>query len=258
MKTAINNRIAIPLCFIFIGAATVFAQEVKKMKFGMMASPTLNWMKSTTNGVDGVGSKVAFNYGLVTDFAISSTKPYYISTGLMVTTTGGIVQSAGAEIYNGSLVQTINKSDMTIRYIEIPFALKMQSSEIGYSRFTGSFGLGTGFKIAAHQTVETEYYTSTGRVNESKGKVDLSNGSQLMRLSMIIGFDWERQISGDTYLSFGLRFNNGLTNVLKGTAYVVDTNGETDLAENYGDGTPRGEDLKATSKSLSFVMGVYF
>lgn len=234
------------------------AQEVKPLKFGMFISPGINWMKTSSEGINGSGTTWGFNYGLITDFAISDAKPYYISTGINILSIGGKIQSAGAEVYNNTLVETIDNQSITTRYLEIPFALKMRSSEIGYSYIAGLFGIGTGFKLGAQQDRDTEYYPITGRVDESFSKEDIGSSIRAVRMALLIGFDWERQITGDTYLILGLRFSNGLTNVLKGDGYAVDVNNETDLSLNYSDGSPKGDPLKANSRVLSFQLGILF
>jgi hypothetical protein len=84
-----------------------------------------------------------------------------------------------------------------------------------------------GFNISAKKDYTTSYdNTSTDEFSD-----DVSGDINLFRSSLVFGLGVERNISGNTNYRIGLTYHNGLTNIMKGDAYVVDSNGNT-LIEN--------------------------
>lgn len=234
------------------------AQEGNKLKFGLYAAPAINWFKTTSDGIEPDGSALKFNYGLATDFALSGNQNYFFATGVQIYTSGGKLSLPGAESYQGNVVKTLDQASMSSLYLDVPLTIKMRSDEIGYSKIAGWFGFQPGLRMNSSKSGTKTYYTANGAIEENYSKADANHMINGMRFSLVVGFDWERQITGNTYFVVGAFFNNGLTNELNGQGYVLDSNGETDLGANYTDGSPKGADLKGNSKSIGLRLGIFF
>jgi hypothetical protein len=194
---------------------------------------------------------------LFADFGLNGNQRYYISTGIQVSSLGGKYEYRSVELVNDNLYSATTSVQSTVRYLEVPLAIKMRTNELGYSIIGGYAGFGTGFRLGAHQERETT--PDNGAIEPiTKGKENVDETYHPMRLSFIVGLELERKITKDTYFTFGLSFNNGLTNVFSERSYETDENGNIDYVYVNGEGKPQGEKLKATNKSISLHFGIYF
>ncbi|MBD79273.1 MAG: hypothetical protein CL840_10160 [Crocinitomicaceae bacterium] len=251
------TRFLVILLFLGIGSGTQ-AQEFNRFKFGLTVSPSVNWFTIKTSGIDSRGSSINMNYGLSTDFALKGSNRYYFSTGVQLLSNGGKIYYTGVEEVNDILYVSQNEADITTRYLEVPIALKLRSNEIGYSVFAGMFGFGTGFRINGFQERNTTYTSSTGTKESIAVRENIQEKINPVRFSMVIGLEWERKITKDTYFTFGFTFNNGLSNVFNTNTHSIDENGNLDWSSTNPDGSPKGTALKGSSKSLAFQFGIYF
>lgn len=186
MKRAI---LLFTLCVISLSNA--FAQ---KFHFGLGVTPSLVWLHPGSDNLKGDGSKFGFNYGLITEFAI--TDNYSLATGLTI-------DSKGGKLRNGDTI-----SSATIRYIDVPVTIKMKTNQIGYMKYYGQFGLAPGFLIGARGT--TSYGTF------STGDVDIKDGTNNFNVSLVIGLGIEYTLAGNTNLLLGIVYKNGFSDVIDG------------------------------------------
>lgn len=261
----VNNRNNIVLKNFFIVGillcSTLFAsaQEEHRFKFGLHVGPSVTWLSFKTNDYNRKGTALKMNFGLFTDFAFKGSNRYYFSTGINMISTGGEFSYIGVENDNGLLYQSSNDVDLTTQYIEIPLAIKMRSNEIGYSIFSGYFGFGTGFRINAFQDIKTEFTDGSGtdRVIEEK-RLNSESDINPVRFALMVGLEWERKITKDTYFTVGLNLNYGLSNIYKTNAYEIDSNDNIDWNMVDASGASTGNKLKGTNRGVSLHVGVYF
>lgn len=251
-------RCAIIIFFIGILVANIFSQEKEQFKFGLAVAPSINWLNVKTDGVTSQGATLNLNYGLITDFAIKGSDKYFISSGIKMLSNGGKLNYTGVVEQNDLFYQASHEVNTTMRYVEIPLGLKLRSNEVGYSIFAGWFGFGTGFRVNAFQERNTTWTDGTSSYSEHIKKESIEDMINPVRFSMMIGFEWERKITKDTYFTFGFTLNNGLSNVFKGNTYQLDESRNLDFSSVNADGSPNGDRLKATNKTVSLHAGIYF
>lgn len=242
----------------FLLSSTLDAQE-RKFKFGLAAGPSINWLNTKTEGIESTQTSVSFNYGLYADFRLQGNDNYFVSTGIMIQNYDYNLSYAGA-VLNSSKVLTAStvENEIGLNYLEIPIGIKMRSDEIGYSHIAGWFGFGSGFRINSSQNL-TESFLEVGSAEMNETKVnDASSFSQAAKFSLKIGGEWERRITGETFFVIGCTFENGLTNILKGDSYAVNSNGNTDLAQTNVSLAKTGQAYKALPRSIVIHLGVYF
>lgn len=190
--------------------SNLFSQEdSKKFHFGLGVTPSLAWLHPSSDDLSGDGSKIGFNYGLITEFGF--TDNYAFATGISVDYKGGKLRSKD-EIPYVVPPDTVLNTDFasynyTIRYIEIPATLKMKTNPIGYIRYFGQFGLAPGFLIGAKGTVKYGNYVLV----DNEDAKDLINN---FNISLVIGLGIEYNLSGNTNLLLGVLYKNGFSDVV--------------------------------------------
>ena len=185
--------------------SNLFSQEdQKKFHFGLGVTPSLAWLHPGSDDFSGDGSKIGFNYGLITEFGF--TDNYAFATGITVDHKGGKLRS------KTPIVDTLGNdlslhSNYTIRYIEIPATLKMKTNPIGYIRYFGQFGVAPGFLIGAKGTVTVG---DSIALNDEDAKDYINN----FNISLVIGLGIEYNLSGNTNLLLGVLYKNGFSDVV--------------------------------------------
>lgn len=191
------KRIALLIITIVIIGANINAQSQKSTRLAFVLSPQISWLNSDNSSVDGNGNLFGYNFGVVMDRFFDSN--YAFSTGLTINTTGGKLT------YKDMPEMESNKLDATYRlkYIEVPFALKLITNEFHRSRYYGQFGLYSQFNI---------------KTNDGDGN---SIGSQINFFDMgyQLGGGMEYSLGSDTYLMLGLIYSGGFLDV---TDHIVD------------------------------------
>ncbi len=184
-------------------AIPLFAQEAdnfKGFKLGLAAHPTFGYIKSDISGVNSNGIRLGFSYGLLGDFAFAQN--YAFSTGLKLTTINGQTETAQS---NNSVLETYK-----LQYIEIPLKVKLMTTEASAMRFYGEFGLGNGINVRAKQDTKAA-------AGLSADGIDIYDNIAIYRASLIIGGGAEFKVGEKTRVMTGLSFDNGFTDIKKGT-----------------------------------------
>ncbi len=195
---------------ILISALLIFssflvqAQEesIKSFRLGLTAHPTFGWIKSDIQGIKSNGLRAGFSYGVLGDFDFAQN--YAFSTALKLTTINGQTKS---ELTASSGEQQIYK----LQYIEIPLKLKLSTNETNGLKFFGEFGLGNGFIVRAKQDIKLANNSS------SISDKDIYSETSFYRASLIIGAGAEFKVGEKTALVGGLSFDNGFTDIKKGS-----------------------------------------
>jgi len=241
-----------------IFVASLNAQD-RKFKFGLATGPSINWLNTKTEGLESSKTTVSFNYGLFADFRLEGNDNYFISSGIMIQSYNYNLNYLGAILNSSGVLAASNvKNELGLNYLEIPIGIKMRSDEIGYSHIAGWFGFGTGFRINSSQS-KVESWSEAGSEKSVETSInDARSLSQGAKFSLKIGGEWERKITGETFFVLGCTFENGLTNILKGDSYAVNTNGKTDLTQTTAALSKTGEGYKALPRSIVIHLGVYF
>ena len=104
-----------------------------------------------------------------------------------------------------------------LQYVEIPLTIKMHTQEIGYLTYYGRFGAGLGINV---RSKAKDSYTS-GSDLLTIDRDNIKSETRLFKGSLIVGLGAEYSLGGRTSAIIGLTYNNGFSNVLKGTNQVI-------------------------------------
>ncbi len=192
----------------------VEAQD-KKFRAGFELSPFVSWMKTDQKTIESAGSRVGLN--------LASSGEYYFTENLAVRLGLGLSFGQGGtlkhnEIPVGQFTNLFPDSGLSspsldsitrgtdigyrLNYLEIPFALKMQTNVYGQFRYFAeipSFTLG--FRTGAK-----------ANIGGSSGE-NITKDTGLINLSWGVGVGTIYNISGDTDIVGGLYYQSGFTDV---------------------------------------------
>jgi len=208
---------------------SINAQDDQSVRFGIKLAPNMGWFRPDTKGLNSDGTKLGYTFGLMADFPVGTTGNYAFASGLYLTTLGGGYTSdyKFVDVQNVSAAPSTKamKTDVNMRYIDLPLTIKMKTNEIGYARYFGQIGVMTSFNIRSkadfEEAVVTGNLTDTDRTPIVSGFTlredeDFQNKTNLFRAALVVGGGMEYNFSGNTALLVGITYNNGFTNVLKG------------------------------------------
>lgn len=265
--------------------ALSFGQDFDKFKIGFRVNPNISWLTPQDKHLTKEGSALRFGYGLTAD--IMFTENYAFGTGLNIDNSGGKLQYYSTEMEPSTvaLTDTTNlsvlnttlvnhKKNYNLKYLEIPLTLKMRTNEIGYMTYAFQFGLGLGFNIKAmanddfHYSKvrttanagETEEYFSMKDVDESfnEEKINIKDEIKPLRLALIIGAGAEYNISGHTFITAGLTFNNGFTNIFKKEEEGLKLDSSNNPSFSETDNNDDKFQLKANGSYIGLNIGIIF
>ena len=233
---------------ILLITTTTFAQRHSKdLRIGFLLEPNLAWFHPNENGVTSDGSKVGINYGLMVDYEFADN--YILSTGLQVSQNGAKLSYVGnswSDNHVGylqaspSISTSIANYNIGIQYVEVPFAIKLKSSNKGKMNYWGSFGGFLAVPVKARADYQTSNFNS-GIVpypNPQKDNDNIIGNVQPINIGMQIGAGIELPISSSNTLVAGLVFNNGFIDVTRNSKW--------------------GDDGRVNLNSLALKLGIFF
>ncbi len=207
------------LGILLIGSFVLCIQSAqaqqKPFKFGFKLAPAISWLSPDSKDYEQGGSSFAFAWGFTADITLM--EHYYLATGFNVSYfEGNLTYPHMLEVDNTSYEGVMNES-YNLRYIELPLAMKMKTNKFAKKfEFFGLIGFNTAINIRAKS--DQSFKSSTYVQNDEK--VDIKDNVTLFKTSLLVGAGTEYVIDESVSLVFGINFNNGLTNVLKGSNTV--------------------------------------
>lgn len=235
-------------------------RELRKARFGLFVAPNISWMKPTANKsddklylIENPGNKMGFAWGLMMDYYLDDN--YGITTGFQLTSTGGKMNAElnpnVAPPTTTNIVKTAN-FDYKLRYLEVPFALKLISDELsGGMRFYGQVGLCAGIIIGKKASYDVTYTdtSATGTVTKTAiGEDEKIQGLGIspVMLHMNLGAGIEYPISAKMSFTAGIYFNNG---------FVPDVTNPKELDLDY---KGKFSDGNTRLNSIGLRIGIFF
>jgi hypothetical protein len=233
---------------VFVATAT-YGQD-KNMKFGLRVAPFLNTYKpDNAKDIETAGAKGSFSWGAAAEFNLGENAS--IVTGLDVIYSGGkysYLDTVGYFFHDDEIIEVdkdgafdpaitdsttlanlnvykLNTRSVKANYINIPFHLKFKTNEIGYLTYFGQFGLNTAFNTNA---LSTDAVTDLDHPedNYELQELDVDSELQPITFALHVQIGAEYNLSGSTSLVFGLFFNNGFSNIIKGkSAHLLGVDG---------------------------------
>lgn len=208
------KKILLSALVVFALSSTVRSQNSdKSFRLGFLLSPQVSWIGTDNKALESSGSYLGYNFGVMLDRFFA--KNYAFTTGLTINSTGGAIKYPA----NAASFEPAFTRKYQLKYVEVPIALKLKSSDVNRLVFNGQFGLSNQVNVKA--------------VDGDGNNID--DQVRLFDIGYHFGGGIEYSLGGNTAVMFGLIFHNGLTDV-------------TD--ESYGD--------KARLNRLVFQMGIVF
>ncbi len=264
------------LITIVICASQLMSAQESEWKIGFKLNPNISWIKPDVKDITNEGKNFQLGFSLMIDHHF--TDHYAFGTGLNIFTTGGKLSylKLSNDVIAGlsgswDQISSINRN-YKLQYGEIPFTLKLRTSEIGYITYWGQFGLGLGFNIKAKADDEIDYLKqATGNVGGgfdrwedattksiiTEGE-DIKDDIKLFRTSLIIGLGIEYNLSGNTSLIAGFTYNNGFSNAMNGNGVQTDDR-DAPVYEGLGDAKiAKTFRLKGFTNFVELNVGILF
>ncbi|MDQ3051777.1 MAG: PorT family protein [Bacteroidota bacterium] len=204
------KKLALSLLFAATIISTSWAQEDEDQvfHFGLKASPSVNWFRIEGDNVKNEALRLGFTYGLITEFRI--TQNYAFATGLDISYRGGKYSEVKLLPNNtgvGALV-TLDRIQR-FQFVEVPISLKLKTNEIGYMKYYGTFGVLPGVLVKATEDVESGDKTRQPDRSKRGNQSDFA----AFNLSLQVGLGIEYNLGGNTSLTAGIHYVNGLIDI---------------------------------------------
>jgi hypothetical protein len=199
---------------LFLSLVFQVHAQYKPMLFGLRIGGNLGWVKPDVEDYSSEGVVAGFTWGFIGEFFFMEN--YAVLTGFNMNFNGGKLEYPSVRdivINDNTVAQpgTLHRK-YSLKYIEIPLCLKMQTALS--EKITGflKVGVGTSFNLSAKGTDDFIY--DGGEVSESKQNID--EDIALMRESLIVGGGIELKIKESTALIIDITYDNAFNNMLDG------------------------------------------
>lgn len=201
-----------------------------RIAFEIHFDPVISWFGSDIKETSNEGARPGFNLGLTMNKFFSSN--YAFSVGLSLINAGGRLSSSDTTLMEfsnfKSTVMPGKPVIYNIKYLSVPFGLKLQTDQIGYMTFFTNLGFDPKVVVGGKATIP-----SLGIKNENAiGELRMFN------LGYHITGGIEYSFGGTTAFVAGLSFENNFLDVTK--------ENNTQLKD------------KITHRLLSFRLGIIF
>lgn len=174
----------------------------KRFNLAFLASPQVAWMTSDSKEVKGDKSFLGFGYGVEGDFFLGN-ENYSILTGLTVSTAGGSLIYRQPILFSGTQLPTGTKVDYSLKYLEIPLAVKMRTKDFNRMKFYAQFGLTNWINIKSRATTS----------DHSFEKETIRDEIRLYNIGLNVGAGIEYDLGHGNALTGGIVYSNGFTDV---------------------------------------------
>ncbi|HZL09778.1 MAG TPA: outer membrane beta-barrel protein [Prolixibacteraceae bacterium] len=192
------------LSAIFVATViTGFGQTHAKLSFAF--SPSVNWMITNNSDTESGKAILGYDFGLNGDFYFSEDERYSFSTGIQISNVGGEISYLTDSPFQFSeeTLSSMSKIKYHLRYVEIPFDIKLKTDQFHRTRYWGLFGFSTMLNIKAK-----------GDSNDGiLYKADIHDEVNLFNLAMNVGIGFDFDLGTSNTVSTGLIFQNGLMDV---------------------------------------------
>lgn len=265
------KKALILLLTLTLGASYSFAQEennLKNFRFGLIASPSLNWYKpEDAKKFSNAGIKAGFAWGLQMEFRLN--KVASLVTGLQVNydrgnlnflDTASFYYDTQEEAYvsnedSSAIAYKLNNRVYKTNYVMLPLYLKMKTGEIGMMTYYGEFGLMSSIRLKSKTTDDVTQYTA-GNPKSTLQDIDNTKDMNLFRFQLHIGGGFEYNLAGTTSMFVGVAFNYGFSNVFqKDSEYLMTDRPDPNMPAK---GTANPFKQQGTANNVALSVGILF
>ncbi|OQX77263.1 MAG: hypothetical protein B6D61_07465 [Bacteroidetes bacterium 4484_249] len=203
------------ICILFVLFLFSFQSfsQIKPFRFGVKVAPNIAWISPDAETYKNDGPVMGFSWGFLADITIADN--YFVKTGFNIDYLNGKLEYPHSQNLGTDTFPTVgvNNRKYNLRYIEVPLTLKMRTNQFGKTAYFGEIGFGTSFNLRAKSQDGFIYNNGQSSVETKK---DISDEITFMKETIILGAGIEYFVDQSTSLIFGLTYNNGITNILKG------------------------------------------
>lgn len=202
----------IVIIVLTLGIASQINAQEKPFQFGFELAPNLGWLTPNTDNYTQEGIRMGFSWGFIGDIYLIEN--YAINTGVKFIYLNGKYEFP--EERDNVVGRTERKLNTT--YIQIPGVLRMRTPDFseGLSVY-GDFGLA--FALRLNTTANEEFYVNDQLMGTTHKK-NVDSELRYSRTSMVVGGGIYKEMAESTKLTIGIRWDNNITNVLKGNNNV--------------------------------------
>lgn len=186
-----------------------------RMQLAFTASPSVNWMNTNNRDVNREKIVLGYDFGLLGDIFFTESDRYALQTGLVVVNAGGNISYRADQPFSfaGETMPRDVNIKYRLRYLDIPFNIKLKTNEFHRAYYWGLFGLSGMVNIGAR-----------GDSNEGTLlKSSIHDEVNMFNIGMNVGVGFDYDISSSNSASIGLVFQNGLADVTTDNAFVDKT-----------------------------------
>jgi len=203
------RQITLAIFFVIL-AAVGYSQPHTRLSF--VVDPSANWMRTSNSSNVGNGkSMLGYDFGLNADYYFSGDERYALATGLQITNIGGELdyRSTSGFKFSGVSMTGSPKIKYQLRYVEIPFSIKLRTDEFNRAYYWGLLGFSGMVNISAKGT------SNDGVMK----KASIGDEVNLFNIAMNVGIGFDYDLGSSNAISAGLIFQNGLIDVTTDNAY---------------------------------------
>lgn len=175
------------------------------MQLAFTASPSVNWMNTSNRDVNREKIVLGYDFGLLGDIYFAESERYALQTGLMVVNTGGNLSYRMDQPFSFAEETMPADSDIKyhLRYLDIPFSIKLKTNDFHRAYYWGLFGLSGMVNIGAKGDSD----------DGTLRKTSIHDEINMFNIGMNVGLGFDYDLGGSNSASFGLIFQNGLSDV---------------------------------------------
>jgi len=177
--------------------------DISNIQLSFTANPSLNWLNTTSEDVSRQGTVMGYDFGIIGDVFFSDNAHYSLLTGLLVLNTGGSLNFRGDQDFNfaGKALPPNTEIRYRLRYLEVPFSIKLKTDEFHRVFYWGVFGLSPMINIGAN-----------GKFGTYR-RININEEVNLFNVAMNVGVGFDFDLGGNNSASAGLIFQNGLSDI---------------------------------------------
>ncbi|MDX5319537.1 MAG: PorT family protein [Bacteroidota bacterium] len=228
------------IMFALIGFNAMAQSDGKesKLHLGLIGLNSYGWMSTESKNISNGGIKAGVALGIYGDYYFA--KNYAFTVELLHSTQGFKAKADSILSFNSSSNEYLKSGGVTIDYkmrsFQIPITLKLRTNEIGYWRYFGQIGVAPSFTYKAIKAdfspnafvrqddntdrlvndAQNDFILNDPQINPDNQSYFLEEDNVSgIRVPILIGAGAEWNLSGNTALLFGLRYEYGLLNMMK-------------------------------------------
>lgn len=203
------------ILFTFLMMFIINSWGQTRMQLAFTASPSVNWMNTSNRDVNREKIVLGYDFGLLGDIFFAESERYALQTGLIVVNSGGNLSYRMDQPFTFAGEQMPADADIKyrLRYLDIPFSIKLKTNDFHRVYYWGLFGLSGLVNIGARGDSD----------DGTLRKASIHDEINMFNVGMNVGLGFDYDLGGSNSASFGLVFQNGLTDVTTDNAFADKT-----------------------------------